>query len=168
MKYTVTCNQCGKKFIAQSEQPGEYKYRCPHCGHIMTCRFEQPEHFTRARSVVPVAESADVSDDIPFVETEGSEPGQTTTMAAKQAPIKWSVMWFMAHLSIFFHWSSSRIKQFRETYDDADLWLFFGFSILFIILVFVGLFCFAEIAKVVGESKSWLFKQYLGVTHLFN
>lgn len=39
------------------------------------------------------------------------------------------LLWFCDIQSLFY-WSSDRISRFRERYEDADLWLFFGFSIL--------------------------------------
>ena len=59
--------------------------------------------------------------------------------------------------------SSSRLRRFQEKYADGDLWIFFGFSILFILSVFIGLFLCAEIVKLLAEGHSWLFKNYIEV-----
>ena len=62
-------------------------------------------------------------------------------------------------------WFGGRISRFREKYKDADLWLFFIFSILFIISVIVGLLICAELAKVIAQGKSWLFRLWLDFKH---
>jgi len=62
-------------------------------------------------------------------------------------------------------WAGGRIQQFREKYTNADLWLFFIFSILFIVSVIVGLIVCAELAKVIAQGKSWLFRLWLDFKH---
>ena len=59
-------------------------------------------------------------------------------------------------------WAGGRIQRFREKYTNADLWLFFIFSILFIVSVIVGLIVCAELAKVIAQGKSWLFPLLIG------
>lgn len=62
-------------------------------------------------------------------------------------------------------WAGGRIQRFREKYANADLWLFFIFSILFIVSVIVGLIVCAELAKVIAQGKSWLFRLWLDFKH---
>ena len=57
--------------------------------------------------------------------------------------------------------SSSWLAQFQEKYTAGNLWVFFGFSTLFILSVIVGLFICAEVVKVLVDGHSWLFKNYI-------
>lgn len=43
MRYTVKCNNCGRDFVAETEQYGTMKYRCPYCGNVLNCRFDAPK-----------------------------------------------------------------------------------------------------------------------------
>ena len=43
MRYTVKCNECGRDFVAEAENYGTMKYRCPYCGNVLTCRFDPPK-----------------------------------------------------------------------------------------------------------------------------
>ena len=63
----------------------------------------------------------------------------------------------------FVNKSSSRLRRFQEKYADGDLWIFFGFSIAFVLSVLIGLFVCAEIVKVIAEGNSWLFKNYIEI-----
>ncbi len=57
MRYTVKCNECGRDFVAEAENYGTMKYRCPYCGNVLTCRFDPPKPSrTRARAVVPLVD----------------------------------------------------------------------------------------------------------------
>lgn len=57
MKYSVKCNSCGKTFVAETEKYGRFKYRCPYCGHVLTCQLSKPENLTvEASSVLPVSD----------------------------------------------------------------------------------------------------------------
>ena len=53
------------------------------------------------------------------------------------------------------------IARFRTNHKNGDLWLFFMFSIAFIIVVVLCLFLFAEGAKLLHSGHSWLYKWYL-------
>jgi len=57
--------------------------------------------------------------------------------------------------------SSSRLRKFQEKYEDGDLWIFFGFSLLFILSVLLCLFIYAEIVKVIADANASLFKAYI-------
>ena len=74
MRYTVKCNNCGRDFVAEAEQYGTMKYRCPYCGNVLNCRFDAPKSFrTRARSVIPLADASPIevkkAKDLPTVST---------------------------------------------------------------------------------------------------
>ena len=58
--------------------------------------------------------------------------------------------------------------KFRKEYDDADLWLFFGFSILFILLVLFGLYILAGFTKILAASHSVAFKYWLEFRNFMN
>ena len=57
--------------------------------------------------------------------------------------------------------SSSKLQAFQEKYSDGNLWIFFGFSFAFILLIFVGLFICAQVVNFVYESHNLLFKEYI-------
>ena len=65
--------------------------------------------------------------------------------------------------SEFVNKSSSWLRRFQEKYTDGDLWIFFGFSFIFLLSVFVGLFVCAEVVKLLSEGHSWLFKNYIEI-----
>lgn len=182
MRYTVKCNQCGRDFVAETERYGTMKYRCPYCGNVLKCRFDEPEPLrTHARSVIPLAASTPVG-----AKKAGSLPTVSTHLI--NAPSKEKLAEMRAKLldasqralhaslqagetlknatettSEFVARSSSRLRRFQEKYADGDLWIFFGFSILFILSVFIGLFLCAEIVKLLAEGHSWLLKNYIEV-----
>jgi len=170
--------------MAESQFFGKVKYRCPNCGYVMNCQLNAPQKFVvPARSVIPVTNNSLAYDSngnrLQLVETEiirkpletGGFSLVATGEVSRQKPhsfIKriWNaVVWLWAHLEVFFSWSSDRISKFREKYEDADLWLFFGFSLLFVIAVFLGLFVCAELTKLIVSGQSWLFKTYLQIIH---
>lgn len=178
MRYSVKCNECGKSFLAETANYGIYKYRCPYCGNVVKCRFNAPRKLTKARSVIPVADATQVGkNSLPLVETTlvsadhraAPMPEAAAAITAKgrgagaAGKAKKGVSWFFANLAQAFCWSSGRIQQFREENKNADLWLFFGFSAMFILLVFCGLFAFAEITKALHTGHSWLFRNYLDI-----
>ena len=42
MKFKVICNRCRQSFLAESQQYGRVRYRCPHCGQVVTCQLDPP------------------------------------------------------------------------------------------------------------------------------
>lgn len=182
MRYTVKCNNCGRDFVAETETFGTMKYRCPYCGNVLTCRFDPPTHLrTRARSVIPLVEvtpiEAKKAEKLPIVKTnllhapskeklaemraKLAEASQKALQASLQAGE--TIKNATTTTSDFVNKSSSRLRRFQEKYADGDLWIFFGFSFLFILSVFIGLFVMAEVVKVVAEGHSWLFKNYIEI-----
>lgn len=140
MKYKVICNNCNKPFIAETEKPGRAKYRCPNCGHVMVCQLGE--------TVVTLPkEKSDSVSTAPKLSTRqrAVETGKNIYNAAQR--------------------SSVAINTFQKTHKNGDLWLFFGFSLLFVVLVVAGLIVGAEMAKLIHTGKSWLFRLYLDVIH---
>lgn len=178
MKYSVKCNKCGNTFIAETDHYGRVKYRCPHCGHVLTCQFDKPENLTvEASSVVPVSDeqlSLPYYVDMPVVETKVihtsiealKSAGRTVGKVGKQS--KTTVTKVLDHIEVFFGWSGTRISRFRREYADADLWLFFGFSILFILTVLFGLYILAGFTKILAASHSFIFKYWLEFRNFMN
>lgn len=79
--------------------------------------------------------------------------GRTVEKVGQQS--KTTLTKVLDHIEVFFGWSGSRISRFRKEYADADLWLFFGFSILFIIAVFLGLYILAASQKYWQQAIAW-------------
>lgn len=169
MRYNINCNKCGKKFAAETEQFGQQKYRCPYCKQVMTCEFNPPKPFwTEARSVVPVLGVVPVGANgkpLPTVPSKVVtatdtllDAGSRVVSAGRESGkrIHSTVDWVLDHLTIFFGASFARVRQFRADYADADMWLFFGFSILFILFVIAGLFICAQATKMIVSGHTWI------------
>lgn len=195
MRFSVKCNHCGHTFIAETQNYGRMKYRCPYCQSVMVCQFDPPKVFrTRARSVIPVAETSPVVSrhQLPEVESrtlsapksekETLQPDtnatlQTASETSEEQLPKASVHqfkkraagfvgmlnWIWGHLSVFCLWSSKKVRQFQSDYEDGDLWIFFAFSLLFVLLVIVGLWTLAEVTSLISEGHSWIFKNYIKI-----
>lgn len=185
MRYTIKCSECEKTFVAESQIYGKVKYRCPYCGYVMTCLLDAPQDFVvRARAILPVTDNALVcgrdgkrlqlvmtevvnrpSQSGDAVLREGTAPVANTGIYVFLRRLWRAVVWTWVHFAVFFSWSSGHIGRFREKYEDADLWLFFGFSLLFLVFVVLGLFVFAEFTKLIVSGQSWLFRIYLQIIH---
>ena len=186
MRYTVKCNNCGRDFVAETESYGTMKYRCPYCGNVLNCRFDAPKSFrTRARSVIPLAEASPIevkkAENLPTVSTnlisspskeklaemrsKLVEASQRALHVSKQAGE--TLKNATESTSEFVTKSSSRLRRFQEKYTDGDLWIFFGFSFIFILSVIAGLFICAEVVKLLSEGHSWLFKNYIEIRNSF-
>ena len=146
MKYKVICNQCHKPFIAETDKPGKAKYRCPNCGHVMTCLLGN-EAVTPPVNRTAGNGAAANNAAKPTARQRAAATGKTLYNAAQR--------------------SSDAIGKFRKSNDNADLWLFFGFSLLFVVIVIAGLIVGAELAKLIATGKSWLFRLYLDIIHSF-
>ena len=75
MRFNIKCNECDRTFIAETEFYGLQRYRCPYCGHVLTCQFNAPEaKRTKARAVVPMANTTPVErhskKELPTVKTK--------------------------------------------------------------------------------------------------
>ena len=186
MRYTVKCNNCGRDFVAETEQYGTMKYRCPYCGNVLNCRLDAPKSFrTRARSVIPLADASPIevkkAKNLPTVSThlvsspskeklaemrsKLLEASQRALHVSKQAGE--TLKNATESTSEFVTKSSSWLRRFQEKYTDGDLWIFFGFSFIFILSVFVGLYVCAEAVKLLSEGHSWLFKNYIEIRNSF-
>ena len=177
MKYSVKCSHCGKAFVAETDEYGVFKYRCPYCKGIVTCRLSKPDNLTvEASSVIPVRDdqlSLPYYSSMPFVGSRVIHPsveaiksaGRTVENVGRKS--KTTLTKVLDHIEVFFGWSGSRISRFRKEYDDADLWLFFGFSILFILFVFFGLYILAGFTKILAASHSAAFKYWLEFRNWF-
>lgn len=171
MKYTVKCNNCDKEFVAETNNYGRFKYRCPYCGHVLTCQFDKPEDLmVSASEIVPVNDSQlamPYYKSMPVVDVRVihapvealRSAGKTVERVGRTS--KTTISKILDHIEVFFGWSGKRISRFRQEYDDADLWLFFGFSIIFIITVLLGLYILAGFTKILAASHSAAFKYWL-------
>lgn len=169
MRYSIKCSDCGKAFAADTDTFGRQKYRCPYCHSVMTCEFNPREEFwTQARSVVPILGIVPIdkqghellmvpSKVITAMDSIQNMGGRMVNVGkASGKRIHSTMEWLIDHLTIFFGVSFARVRRFREEYADADLWLFFGFSILFIAFVIAGLFICAQMTKILVTSHSWI------------
>lgn len=175
MRYTVKCNNCGRDFVAETEKYGTMKYRCPYCGNVLTCRFDEPQPIrTHARSVIPLAEASPIvvkkAKNLPTVPTHLLHtPSKEKLAEMRQKLVEASqragetLKNATETTTEFVNKSSSRLRRFQEKYADDDLWIFFGFSIAFVLSVLIGLFVCAELVKVIAEGNSWLFKNYIEI-----
>ncbi|GAB6982272.1 hypothetical protein [Prevotella dentasini] len=173
MRFNVRCNSCGRTFIAETEAYGKQKYRCPYCGVVLNCQFDEPEEFrTKARSVIPLVDVTPVVGnkvaELPTVKPKILRmPSAEKLQELRQKIAHTSfqagetVKEVTANTSEYIARGSSRLARFQEKYADGNLWIFFGGSLLFILLVFVGLFVCAEVVKLLAEGHSWLFKNYI-------
>ena len=74
----------------------------------------------------------------------------------------WGAFTWLFHIIVrFLRWVAKKIRIFREKYEDADLWLFFGFSFLFIVGVIFGLWLMAQITILLSDVHSWFFQMFL-------
>ena len=175
MRYTVKCNNFGRDFVAETEKYGTMKYRCPYCGNVLTCRFDEPQPIrTHARSVIPLAEASPIvvkkAKNLPTVPTHLLHtPSKEKLAEMRQKLVEASqragetLKNATETTTEFVNKSSSRLRRFQEKYADGDLWIFFGFSIAFVLSVLIGLFVCAEVVKVIAEGNSWLFKNYIEI-----
>lgn len=74
--------------------------------------------------------------------------------------------WIWCHLSVFCLWSGAKIRKFQEDYEDGDLWIFFAFSLLFVVVVCVGLWTMAEVTTLIAEGNSWLKSTYYSIKNM--
>ena len=142
MKYKVVCNSCQKPFVAETEKTGKAKFRCPNCGHVMVCQLGASPQPSLNRGV---AQTTDSEDSIPSARERAVATGKTVYKAAQR--------------------SSSALQSFQKSHKNGDLWLFFGFGTLFVMMVIAGLFVGAELAKLIDSGRSWLFRLYLDIIH---
>ena len=178
MKYKIKCKECGKLFHVDAHPNEKVKCKCPYCGKVMSCIMALP--VVGARSIKQVTSRRMLKDSngnpLPVVELYGnnipslSEPSNFKSenrndKKGRVASLKRFLSWTWQHISVFFSWSSGRIRDFRDKYDDADIWLFIGFSLLFILIVVLGLFVFAEITKLIVSEQSWLFKTWTSIIY---
>ncbi|WP_155953015.1 hypothetical protein [Prevotella sp. HUN102] len=55
----------------------------------------------------------------------------------------------------------SRLDRFQKDDPNGNLWLFFGFSFLFMLLVIAGFMLLAEASVAISNGTSWIFKEYI-------
>lgn len=169
MRYSVKCSHCGKTFAAETELYGIMKYRCPYCQTVVNCAFNPAEEFwTEARSVEPVLGAVPIGSDgralqvvpakvLTAMDSIQEVSGKVVSAGkASGRRVHGAMEWVLDHLTIFFGLSFARIRRFREEYTDADMWLFFGFAILFIAFVIAGLFICAQITKMIVSGHTWI------------
>ncbi len=175
MRFNVRCNNCGQTFIAETETYGKQKYRCPHCGVVLSCEFEDSKGFrTHARSVIPLVNVTPIEGGTPaelptvkpkILKTLSAEKLQELRQKITQKSLHASEAVKAATISTsgYISKGTSCLARFQEEYEDGNLWVFFSFSLLFILSVFIGLYVCAEVVKLLAEGHSWVFKNYIDI-----
>lgn len=173
VKYYVKCYQCGRVFRINVQRYGVSKYRCPDCGNVVP--FLLVEQGGGAMPVVQAKAMKGRPQPLP----RGEEPKRLDDQSPKrpndQSPKRigfwrrlWSAFTWLFHIIVrFLRWVVKKIRIFREKYEDADLWLFFGFSFLFIVGVIFGLWLMAQITILLSDVHSWFFQMFLKLKFMF-
>lgn len=169
MTFKIKCNQCGNLFSVDTEEAGLVKCRCPHCGAVVTCRLNDGDvRRTKARSVVPIFETDSnyaqvmqlpevavrIIEDAPEVVMNEEQSAHHATFdppqegeAERQSAAKLSF--------------ADRIAAFQARHKHGDLWVFFGFSIAFMLIVVIGFNLMAELAMTYATVSDWAFTEYV-------
>lgn len=159
MKFYVKCYECGRVFRINVQKYGVSKYRCPDCGNVVPFLLVE-----QGGGAMPVVQAKAM---------KGEEPKRLDDQSPKrpndQSPKRlgfwrrlWSAfMWLFGIIARFLRWVAKKIRTFREKYEDADLWLFFGFSFLFVVVVIFGLWLMAQITILFSDVHSWFFQMFL-------
>ena len=169
MKFYVKCYECGRVFRINVQKYGVSKYRCPDCGNVVPFLLVE-----QGGGAMPVVQ-AKVMKGRPHLQPlpRGEEPKRIDDQSPKrpndQSPKRlgfwrrlWSAfMWLFGIIARFLRWVAKKIRTFREKYEDADLWLFFGFSFLFVVVVIFGLWLMAQITILFSDVHSWFFQMFL-------
>jgi len=183
VKFYVKCYECGRVFRINVQKYGVSKYRCPDCGNVVP--FLLVEQGGGAMPVVqakamkgrpqplPKGEEPKRLDDQSPKRPNDQSPKRPNDQSPKrlndQSPKRqgfwrrlWGAfMWLFGIIVRFLRWVAKKIRTFREKYEDADLWLFFGFSFLFVVVVIFGLWLMAQITILFSDVHSWFFQMFL-------
>jgi len=183
VKFYVKCYECGRVFRINVQKYGVSKYRCPDCGNVVP--FLLVEQGGGAMPVVqakamkgrpqplPKGEEPKRLDDQSPKRPNDQSPKRPNDQSPKrlndQSPKRqgfwrrlWGAfMWLFGIIARFLRWVAKKIRTFREKYEDADLWLFFGFSFLFVVVVIFGLWLMAQITILFSDVHSWFFQMFL-------
>ena len=168
VKYYVKCYQCGRVFRINVQKYGVSRYRCPDCGNVVPFLLTDQGPVVQAMPMKGKKEKVHLQ----ALPKEG-DPKRLSDQSPKRpddpSPTRlgfwrrlWGAfMWFFGIIVRFLRWVAKKIRIFREKYEDADLWLFFGFSFLFIVGVIIGLWLMAQITILLSDVHSWFFKMFL-------
>lgn len=140
MKYRIVCNKCQRSFSIELQTTGKVRCRCPYCSNVLTCQIGNATQ----HNLQTTPDSSSHSDQPK--NRLSNAMGKTSTAISK---------------------TSAAIKTFQRERSNGDLIVFFGFSILFILLVIAGLFVCAEITKAVLAGKSWILNTYIELLRNF-
>ena len=186
VKFYVKCYECGRVFRINVQKYGISKYRCPDCGNVVPFLLVE-----QGGGAMPVVQAkamkgrphpqppsrAELAP--PSPSPRGEEPKRLDDQSPKrlndQSPKRlgfwrrlWSAFTWLFHIIVrFLRWVAKKIRIFREKYEDADLWLFFGFSFLFIVGVIFGLWLMAQITILLSDVHSWFFQMFLKLKFMF-
>ena len=155
MRCRVRCGQCGRIFVGESVVCGgrliDNAYQDSRRGRESSSagrvRFQCPS--CGATLLVDMRQAQNS----PSAINNHIAPNHQSAPRTRKAPAR------------FFSWLGCQIRTFRGKYADADLWLFFIGSILFIATVIAVLFLFAHLTNFLADVQAWLFRQYLSFKH---
>ena len=175
VKYYVKCYQCGRVFRINVQRYGVSKYRCPDCGNVVPFLLVE-----QGGGAMPVVQAKAMKgrpppQPLPKGEEHKRLDDQSPKRLNDQSPKRlgfwrrlWSAFTWLFHIIVrFLRWVVKKIRIFREKYEDADLWLFFGFSFLFIVGVIFGLWLMAQITILLSDVHSWFFQMFLKLKFMF-
>lgn len=184
VKYYVKCYQCGRVFRINVQRYGVSKYRCPDCGNVVPFLYSEQGPVVQAMPIKPSvqrkekakAQNIDITT-ARNTDITTSRHNDITTNDNHESETKkrlgfwrrlWSAFTWLFHIIVrFLRWVAKKIRIFREKYEDADLWLFFGFSFLFIVGVIFGLWLMAQITILLSDVHSWFFQMFLKLKFMF-
>ncbi|EFN91293.1 hypothetical protein HMPREF9018_0798 [Prevotella amnii CRIS 21A-A] len=184
MKCKVKCSTCGNIFAAETQKYGKNKFRCPYCGAILECSFDKPAPFyTTAREVVPLVNITKIEsqkENIPEVKSKLlaiASKDLSQTKQDKSIYISKQISNTSSQASLIIKdaakttskivaRSSFFLIKIQEKYKNGDLWIFFIFSFIFIILTIAFLLIFAELTNFLAKGHSWIFKHYIELRNM--
>lgn len=187
MLFKVRCNQCGHQFSVETKSFGKVKCKCPYCSSNLLCQLDENIPFrTKARSVIPVGETKEkkISDSVlPVVSTKLLKDAPSTkqlsdnplededtykknlspskTLTEQNVDSKLNDEEENNDKISNIKKTISRLDRFQKDYPNGNLWLFFGFSFLFMLLVIAGFMLLAEASIAISNGTSWVFKEYI-------
>lgn len=186
MKCFVRCEHCERTFTVNEGREGRYVFHCPSCGKdvglllLPTSKglfpvvgaISRRRHQDHAgKPATSLEKAADFGTQVTSVlkNDEGANVHESEATKHRKFSffrMAWtSFLWFLRTMWRFSWWTYRKIQLFRTRYRNADLVLFFVGSLLFMLLVVLGLLLAAQITIWMADVHSWFFKLYLKIKY---